>query len=261
MSSVGILANPASGKDIRRLVAHGSVFDNQEKVRMVRRLILGMERAGVSRILYMPDSYATVPRALNSISPSIPVEAVEMPVRNSQVDTTTAAGIMETLGVSCLVVLGGDGTNRAACKGTVNIPILPLSTGTNNVFPSMGEATIAGLAAGLVASARLPREACCIRTCMFDILLDGEPADIALVDAAVYDDIFMGSRAVWHMEKVPQIFLTRCSPSSIGLSAIGGQLRSIAAEEPAGLALELGHPAQVTVTAAIAPGMFADVDV
>jgi len=96
---------------------------------------------------------------------------------------------------------------------------------------------------------------------MFDILLDGEPADIALVDAAVYDDIFMGSRAVWHMEKVPQIFLTRCSPSSIGLSAIGGQLRSMAAEEPAGLALELGHPAQVTVTAAIAPGMFADVDV
>ena len=32
MSSVGIIANPASGKDIRRLVAHGTVFDNDEKV-------------------------------------------------------------------------------------------------------------------------------------------------------------------------------------------------------------------------------------
>jgi hypothetical protein len=30
-ASVGIIANPASGKDIRRLVAYGTVFDNQEK--------------------------------------------------------------------------------------------------------------------------------------------------------------------------------------------------------------------------------------
>ena len=32
---VGIIANPASGKDIRRLVAFGSVFDNEEKVSIV----------------------------------------------------------------------------------------------------------------------------------------------------------------------------------------------------------------------------------
>lgn len=266
MSIVGILANPASGKDIRRLVAHGSVFDNQEKVRMVRRLILGLERGGASRIVYMPDSYATVPRALNAISPSIPVEPIEMPMRGNQQDTTTAAGIMETLGVGCMVVLGGDGTSRAACKGTVEIPILPLSTGTNNVFPFMGEATVAGLAAGIVAGGTLPREACCTRACMFDILRgknlsEMEPADIALVDAAVYDDVFLASRAVWHMEKVPQLFLTRCSASAIGLSAIGGQLRSIRPEEPLGLALALGEPARTTVTAAIAPGMFAEVAV
>ncbi|WP_027183182.1 NAD(+)/NADH kinase [Desulfovibrio inopinatus] len=259
MSIAAILANPASGKDIRRLVAHGSVFDNQEKVRMVRRLILGLERSGVTKILYMPDSYAIIPRALNSISPSIPIEAVEMPIRSNQTDTTTAAGIMETLGAKCLIVLGGDGTSRAACKGTVAVPILPLSTGTNNVFPFMGEATIAGLAAGLVASGRLPREACCVHSCMFDILLNDAVVDIALVDAAVYDDVFLASRAVWHMEKVPQLFLTRCSASSIGLSAIGGQIRSILPEEPRGLALTLGPNASMKVTAAIAPGMFTEV--
>lgn len=261
MSIAGLLVNPASGKDIRRLVAHGSVFDNQEKVRMVRRLILGLEKAGVTRILYMPDGYGTVPRALNAIYPSISVEAVEMPMRNNQQDTIVAAGIMETLGAGCLIVLGGDGTNRAVCKGTVDVPLLALSTGTNNVFPSMGEATIAGLAAGLVATRKLAPEACCFRSCMFDILLDNKPADIALVDAAVYDDVFMASRAVWQMEKVPQLFLTRCSAASIGLSAIGGQLHSISPEEPLGLALELGAPAAITVTAAIAPGMFADVSV
>lgn len=31
MATVGIISNPASGKDIRRLVAHGSVFDNNKK--------------------------------------------------------------------------------------------------------------------------------------------------------------------------------------------------------------------------------------
>ena len=259
MSIAAIIANPASGKDIRRLIAHGSVFDNQEKVRIVRRLILGLEQAGVSKILYMPDGYDIVPRALNAISPGIPVEAVEMPVRNNQTDTTEAAGIMETLGAKCLLVLGGDGTSRAACKGTVSVPILPLSTGTNNVFPVMGEATVAGLAAGLVACGSIPPEDCCSTLCMFDILINDEIVDIALVDAAVYDDVFLASKAVWHMDKVPQLFLTRCSAGSIGLSAIGGQLREILPEEPRGLALTLGTPAAYSVTAPIAPGKFADV--
>lgn len=228
---------------------------------MVRRLILGLEQAGVTKIIYMPDSYNIIPRALNAISPSIPVEAIEMPVRNTQVDTTVAAGIVETLGAQCLIVLGGDGTSRVACKGTTAVPMLPLSTGTNNVFPFMGEATVAGLAAGIVACGRLPIEGCCFRSCMFDILVDDEVVDIALVDAAVYDDVFLASRAVWHMEKVPQLFLTRCCADSIGLSAIGGQLREIRPEAPCGLALQLGEPGPVRVTASIAPGMFAEVPV
>ncbi|MBP2666785.1 MAG: kinase, partial [Firmicutes bacterium] len=42
MGIVGIIANPASGKDIRRLVAYGTIFDNQEKANIVRRLILSL---------------------------------------------------------------------------------------------------------------------------------------------------------------------------------------------------------------------------
>ncbi|WP_027179352.1 NAD(+)/NADH kinase [Maridesulfovibrio bastinii] len=261
MSIAAIIANPASGKDIRRLVAHGSIFDNQEKVRMVRRLIIGLERSGVTKILYMPDSYQIVPRALNSISPSIPIEPIEMPVKNNQTDTMVAAGIMETLGAKSLIILGGDGTSRVACKGTVAVPVLPLSTGTNNVFPYMAEATIAGLAAGLVACGKLPLSKCCFKSCMFDILIDDAVVDIALVDAAVYDDIFLASKAVWKMEKIPQLFLTRCSACSIGLSAVGGQISEILPEEPRAMALTLGSPASSTVTAAIAPGMFAEVPI
>ena len=54
MRTVGIIANPASGKDIRRLVAHGSVFDNNEKVNIVRRGLLVLDTMRVERVLIMP---------------------------------------------------------------------------------------------------------------------------------------------------------------------------------------------------------------
>ena len=37
MASVGVIANPASGRDIRRLVAGASVFGNADKAGMVFR--------------------------------------------------------------------------------------------------------------------------------------------------------------------------------------------------------------------------------
>jgi hypothetical protein len=40
MIAASVIANPASGKDIRRLVAHGAVFDNDEKVGIMRRALL-----------------------------------------------------------------------------------------------------------------------------------------------------------------------------------------------------------------------------
>ena len=68
MATVGIIANPASGKDIRRLVAHGSVFDNHEKVNIVRRVLLGLEAAGVTDVLFMPDYFGIVSKAVGGIS-------------------------------------------------------------------------------------------------------------------------------------------------------------------------------------------------
>src|SRR5205085_3579245 len=51
---VGVVANPASGRDIRRLVTGASVFDNAEKANMVLRLMTGLGAAGVERVLMMP---------------------------------------------------------------------------------------------------------------------------------------------------------------------------------------------------------------
>lgn len=263
MSAAGIIANPASGKDIRRLVAHGSVFDNQEKVRIVRRLLLGMETAGVKRVFYMPDAYCLVQRALEHIAPNMELIPLDMPVNNNQNDSIRAAAMLEAAGAGVIVTLGGDGTSRAVRLGAANTPILALSTGTNNVFPVMAEATVAGLAAGVTASGRFPLEESCCRASILEIYIDGQKTDLALVDVAVYGDLFKASRAIWDMSRVPQIFLSRCKADSIGMSAIGGQLEGILPEEPRGMALELGEPAPgiPVVTAAIAPGRFARIGI
>ena len=254
MSLVGIIANPASGKDIRRLVAHGSVFDNQEKVRIVRRVLLGLEAVGVEEICYMPDHFGIVERASSRLKMTARIYPVNFKPMANQQDTVQAAAIMETRSATCILTVGGDGTNRAAAKGSTNIPIVPISTGTNNVFPSMIEGTIAGLAAGMVAGKLVPLSECSYRCKKLEVVLDGEVTDLALVDAVVYDDRFVGSRAVWDMEKVRQLFLTRAEPDSIGLSSIGGLLQAVGPEEPRGLCLELGAGGR-PVTAPVAPGM------
>ncbi len=46
---VGLIANPASGHDMRRLISGASVFTNTEKVHVVRRLLI---RTGSALGLY-----------------------------------------------------------------------------------------------------------------------------------------------------------------------------------------------------------------
>ncbi|WP_373498272.1 ATP-NAD kinase family protein [Desulfococcus sp.] len=255
MSLVGIIANPASGTDIRRLVAYGSVFNNQEKVRIVRRILLGLAAAGVARIRYMPDYYGIVERALDGLKIGMDILPLQFDARADQRDSMRAAEILDGAGAGAIITLGGDGTNRVVAKGTRRVPLLPVSTGTNNVFPYMIEGTIAGLAAGLIAAGKVPREEGTFRSTRVEVVAEGQVLDIAIVDAVVCDDMFIGSRAVWKTDTIRQIFLNRASPVSIGFSAIGGMLRSIAPEEPLGMHLALGESGR-PVTAPIAPGVF-----
>src|SRR5215217_2348541 len=54
---VGVIANPMSGRDIRRLTARASVFPNAEKTNMVLRLIAAAGALGVGRVLVSTDSF------------------------------------------------------------------------------------------------------------------------------------------------------------------------------------------------------------
>lgn len=264
--SVGIIANPASGRDIRRLVAHGAVFNNDEKVNIVRRVLLGLEAVGVERVLLMPDSFSIGPKALDGLQTGLDVSILPMFKTFSQRDSTQAAEVMAAEGVGCIVTLGGDGTNRAVAKGCSDVPLMPISTGTNNVFPTMLEGTIAGMAAGLVtcgladeAVRRAPRlDIFCKKVNTSDSAGDHgnaeTPDDIALIDVAVYDERFVASRAIWDASKIKEVILTRVEPGSIGLSSIGAHAPIRVDSPEHGLYLRLGQDGQ-PVLAPIAPGL------
>ncbi len=254
MSSVGIIANPASGRDIRRLVAHGSVFDNNEKANIVRRVLLGLDAIGVDDVLLMPDGFGIGRRALKHIKLHLNAAFLDMPARFDQTDSTRAAQAMRAAGVGCIVTLGGDGTNRVVAKGCGDVPLVPISTGTNNVFPVMIEGTIAGLAAGLVAAGLVDVDQVVQQALRLEVCRDDRVVDIALVDVAVYDELFVASRAIWDMSKVRAVVLARAEPGNIGLSSIGGNLRAGPANSRPGLFLRMGEDGQ-PVLAAVAPGL------
>ncbi|MFM8322908.1 MAG: ATP-NAD kinase family protein [Chloroflexota bacterium] len=260
MVTVGIIPNPASGKDIRRLIAHGSVFDNQEKVHIVRRVILGLQAAGVDRVVVMPDYFGIGRRATEGMQLRIPVDILEMTIEANQDDSTRAAGLLREMGVGSVVTLGGDGTNRAVAKAIGDVPIMAISTGTNNVFPQMVEGTLAGMAAGIVAAGRLPLDETTQRQLRLEVLRDGQMIDLALVDVVVSTDVFIGSRAIWDMSKVRELVLTRASPGTIGLSSVGGSLFCPRLDRRHGVYIRIADDPDsgeslVELTAPIAPGL------
>ncbi len=262
MATVGIIANPASGKDIRRLVAYGTVFDNQEKVNIVRRILLGLAATGVDKVVYMPDYYGIVPQAVDGLSSHhrLPMAVVpaDVSLTGTQEDSMHAAAAMDGQ-AGCIVTLGGDGTNRMVVKGCGNTPLLPVSTGTNNVFPVMLEGTIVGLAAGAVACGLAGGPDVVRRTKKLIITKNGCDTDIALVDAVVLDDVFIGSRAIWDVGRIKQIVVTRGEPHNIGISSIAGLLAPVGPYEPRGLAVEFGPGAPAAVLAPVAPGVIVPV--
>jgi hypothetical protein len=258
VACVGIIANPASGKDIRRLVAHGSVFNNHEKVNIVRRVLLGLDAIGVDTVVTMPDAFNICGKAQDNLKLAAAVQELDMVVDSTQADTTHAAAQMRDLGVDCLVSLGGDGTNRALAKTCGLTPLLPLSTGTNNVFPYMLEGTLAGLAAGLVACEVVTDPAVIAPRPRLDIEMNGTVVDIALVDAVLCNDPFVASRAVWDITKVRLVVVAQRLPAQIGFMALAGNLPL--AEPGGGMVIET-HPEAPTVLAPIAPGLITPVGV
>lgn len=258
--SVGIIANPFSGKDIRRLVGYGATSDNLNKVRVLQRVLVGVAEAGVDRVLYMPDPFQLVPEAFRTLRAvdrgSLVLESVLETVRGEPAESERSAAAMQAAGVGAIVTMGGDGTNRLVALGAGATPLLPLAVGTNNVFPLSLEPTVAGLAAGFVARRR--DGVGCRREKALRVRI-GDETDFALTDVAWLHGTYHGAGAVWHPDALRELVVTQGGVHLIGLAAIAGRATPVDRAAAGGAYVRFGPGRRFR--APIAPGRFSEISV
>ena len=220
MTKVGLIANPLAGKDVRRFVSAASLNSDRSKIEILRRCVLGAIDAGAEKVLLANDFRNLALRAVEGLNLGSKIEEMSFHPEGRRTDTTEAAKIFKKEGVKSVISLGGDGTQRDLVLGWIDAPLLPISTGTNNVFPFMVDPTVAGTAAGLVASGELVIEEVSKQAKVIHVDLPNGVKDLALVDVVLVDDRLTGSRAVVKPDSVKQVLAAIADPASIGLASI-----------------------------------------
>ncbi len=263
MVRVGIIANPAAGKDVRRLVSEATIVTAPEKVGLLRRALVGLDATPVDQVLYLRDSMHLVDQALSALPrqrrPGFSLEPLELVLRHSPEDTRAAARLLAEAGVQGILVLGGDGTSRLVAGEIGDVPLLPVSTGTNNAFPHWTEATAAGLALGFVAAGHA--QGAVRRRKRIELRQGAELKAIALVDAVVLRPESAAVLAVWDPDDVEQVVVTQGLPETVGWSAAVGAALPVPVTAEHGAHLRLDPDAGRRLRAAIAPGLVAELGI
>ena len=260
-TKLGIVVNPMSGRDVRRVAARASTSGHHEKQQQVTRLVLAAFAQGVSEIYLANEPFRINVRAVENLPEKDRVKILEFPLKHSAADTESMVDQMWQHGCRVFIVLGGDGTNRIVARRYPDAIVLPLSTGTNNVFPIFVEASVAGSAAGLIAAGKLPYEDYCLRCKQVHIDYQGR-TDIALIDAVLLRDDSMGSLLPFTAEKVAGAVLTRAEPASVGISPIGGFLHPCYHPDDFGVYVDCeSGDEQNRITVPISPGLHQEINV
>lgn len=257
---VGIIVNPFSGKDLRRITSQASNVGNNEKAIKVVRMINSMKTFGAEKIYLMPDNFL-----LNASIVSIvrrddkfdsAVELLDFEPTDRPDDTIKAVEVMKNLDISCLIVLGGDGTCRLVAKTEIEVPIIPVSTGTNNVYTQFWEGTTVGIAASYVAINGIDKDS--RKSKRIELYINGVLRDIALVDAVITDIPYVGSKVVTEPENIKEVIVSMCSPASVGFSAIVGNITYCSENDDFGYRLRVSGEGK-TILAPICPGKLSEV--
>ena len=263
MSTVGIIVNPHAGKDIRRLISAAGQTSDAAKISILRRVAAGAIEQGVHRLLMSTDTHHLAERAVEWLGG--PIEFIDSPLTGSHLDTVAAASAMWKQGADVVVVLGGDGTCRDVATGWPEVPLIAISTGTNNVFPSNIDGTTAGVAAALVANRAVNLDLVCRPAKRIAVEID-DPArstivhESALVEAALVNTAFVGARAVSDPGSIRWVVACIANPASTGLASIAGRVHPIARDEAGGVLIRLG-PGARRVRVPLAPGTFSTLSV
>lgn len=238
MSAIAICVNPMSGRDVRRLAARATNMTHEAKRDLVARIAAGADAMGVTDIYVTREPFRIAAAALEQMTLNARVHVLDFKLRSDASDTETAVHRFLAEGVRTLVSLGGDGTNRAMVRASCDYHLIPLSTGTNNVFPMLVEPTIAGMVAALQASGRLPER----MSQRAKVLHVRSPRgnDVGLIDAVLLERDHVGNLLPFDAGRLRQILLTRAEPDAIGMSPIGGLIHPVYAEDDGGLLLHLG---------------------
>lgn len=270
-TTIGVIANPYSSRDIRRLISSATSIQTVERANIVERIIVSLASFGVDKIYMMPDKggiAAHLLRNLNTLqrlkNMTLPeVEFLDIPITSTAEDSELAARILYEKGVDAVLILGGDGTHRVVSKEIGEIPMASISTGTNNAFPKFYEATLVGMGVGLYLQGIVPAETVLNKNKVIHVTVNNETRDVALVDLAITSEQWIGARALWHMQNLKELYLTFCEPTAIGMSSIGGLLSPIARTESQGLKIVTSTPesSDRSVNCPIAPGLFEEIGI
>ena len=254
-TTVGLVVNPAAGRDIRRLTGGASVSDNYAKRRTAECVLEGLTVVDGVDVLVMPDNTGLASALL------------DMTVTASGRDTQQAAERFADE-ADVAVVLGGDGTNRDVAHGIGDVPVVSVSTGTNNVVPTPVDGTVAGTAAALVGSGAVPAEEVTYRHGMVEARVERDDGEEnrslrGLATLGILDRPFVGTRAILDPDDVVGGVVSRASATEIGLSGIPGGFVTHRPEDPGGIGFRLGPPRESArqVRAITVPGVLSTVGV
>ncbi|MEB3900325.1 ATP-NAD kinase family protein [Pseudomonas sp. NY15356] len=261
--TIGIIANPASGRDLRRLTATAGLYSSTDKASTIQRLLAAFGATGIAQVLLPSDMTGIAAAVLKASQGPVArdqhwpaLEILDLPLSQTVADTRLATRLMVERGVAMIAVLGGDGTHKAVAAEAGDVPLLTLSTGTNNAFPELREATSAGLAGGLQATGRVPASIGLRRNKRLLVQVpEQDVCEWALVEVAVSPQRFIGARALSRSEDLAEVFACFAEPHAIGLSALCGLWCPVSRLDPYGAWVHLDAHAQHALLAPLAPGL------
>ncbi|MDE0910842.1 MAG: NAD(+)/NADH kinase [Myxococcota bacterium] len=260
---VGIIANPMSGKDVRRLAARASRVTSENKRDLVSRAVIGCAATGVERILLVREPMRIAQSAVEGMRIEASIEFLDIGAKLDASDTQRAALMMREQGCGAVIVLGGDGTSRAIAQVWPDAPLIPISTGTNNVFPMMVEATLAGAAAGLVATGGVTLEEVSQPAKVVHLERPGGEQTLAVIDAVRLEGDKVGNMMPVDPGLIREVVLARAEAASVGMSPIGGLLEPCGADDDFGVLVRCVPHSEggQTLRVPISPGLFQTVHI
>ena len=260
-AKVGLCVNPMSGRDVRRLAARASNMTHEAKRDIVARVAAGADAVGATDIYIAREPFNIASKALEFMQLKARVHIVEYPITNTAKDTEEMIRRFKEQGCHTVVSLGGDGTNRAIVRASSDLDLIPISTGTNNVFPMLVEPTIAGMVAGLNARAVIDDANLGLKQAAKVLHVETpKGADIGLIDAVLLADDKVGNLLPFDADRLRRMVLTRAEPNAIGMSPIGGFIDPIYAADDQGLRVDMGPGGQI-IYAPLSPGLFKPIPV